>query len=74
MPNQIKLFEFVASSFLESITHHTPVFMLLALVCIASLLVPMHHKLGKWATRKLVEKNKQVRLAAAKRTIEELEN
>ena len=48
--------------------------MLLALVCIASLLVPMHHKLGKWATRKLVEKNKQVRLAAAKRTIEELEN
>jgi hypothetical protein len=46
----------------------------LALVCIASLLVPMHHKPEKWATRKLVEKNKQVRLAAAKKTIEELEN
>jgi tetratricopeptide (TPR) repeat protein len=59
---------------LENITHHTPVFMLLALVCIASLLVPMHHKIEKWATRKLVEKNKQVRLAAAKKTIEELEN
>jgi tetratricopeptide (TPR) repeat protein len=58
---------------LESITHHTPLFMLLALVCIASLLVPMHHKIEKWATRKLVEKNKQVRLAAAKKTIEELE-
>lgn len=47
--------------------------MLLALVCIAALLVPLHHKLEKWATHKLVEKNKQVRLAAAKRTINELE-
>jgi hypothetical protein len=59
---------------LENITHHTPVFMLLALVCIASLLVPMHHRIEKWATRKLVEKNKEVRLAAAKKTIAELEN
>jgi hypothetical protein len=59
--------------FLERITHHSPVLMLLALVCIAALLVPLHHKLEKWATNKLVEKNKQVRLAAAKKTIEELE-
>lgn len=55
--------------FLERITHHSPVFMLLALVCIAALLVPLHHKLEKWATHKLVEKNKQIRLAAAKKTI-----
>jgi hypothetical protein len=60
--------------FLENITHHTPVFMLLALVCIASILVPMHQKIEKWTTNKLVEKNKQVRLAAAKKTIAELEN
>ncbi len=59
--------------FLERITHHSPVLMLLALVCIAALLVPLHHKLEKWATNKLVEKNKQIRLAAAKKTIEELE-
>ena len=59
--------------FLESITHHSPVLMLLALVCIAALLVPLHHKLEKWATHKLVEKNKQIRLAGAKKTIEELE-
>ena len=59
--------------FLESITHHSPVLMLLALVCIAALLVPLHHKLEKWATTKLVEKNKLVRLAAAKKTIEKLE-
>ena len=60
--------------FIERITHHSPVLMLLALVCIAALLVPLHHKLEKWATHKLVEKNKQIRLAVAKKTIEELEN
>ena len=59
--------------FLEKITHHSPVLMLLALVCIAALLVPLHHKLEKWATHKLVEKNKQIRLASARKTIEELE-
>jgi tetratricopeptide (TPR) repeat protein len=59
--------------FLERITHHSPVLMLLALVCIAALLVPLHHKVEKWATAKLVEKNKQIRLASAKKTIEELE-
>ncbi|MBK8140547.1 MAG: hypothetical protein IPQ25_10860 [Chitinophagaceae bacterium] len=59
--------------FLERITHHNPILMLLALVCIAALLVPLHHKLEKWATHKLVEKNKAIRLAAAKKTIEELE-
>ena len=59
--------------FLENITHHSPVFMLLALVCIAALLVPLHHRLEKWTTHKLVEKNKAIRMANAKRTIEKLE-
>jgi tetratricopeptide (TPR) repeat protein len=59
--------------FLERITHHSPVLMLLGLVCIAALLVPLHHKVEKWATAKLVEKNKKIRLASAKKTIEELE-
>jgi tetratricopeptide (TPR) repeat protein len=59
--------------FLERITNHSPVLMLLALVCIAALLVPLHHKVEKWATAKLVEKNKKIRLAAAKKTIEQLE-
>jgi tetratricopeptide (TPR) repeat protein len=58
--------------FLERVTGHTPLFMLLALVCIAALLVPTHHKIEKWATAKLVEKNKAIRLAAAKKTIEKL--
>lgn len=47
--------------------------MLLALVCIAALLIPLHHKVEKWTTARLVEKNKQIRLAAAKKTIEKLE-
>lgn len=59
--------------FLEKVTHHSPLLMLLALVCIAALLVPLHHKIEKWATSKLVEKNKQIRLAAAKKTIQQLD-
>jgi tetratricopeptide (TPR) repeat protein len=59
--------------FLERISGHSPVLMLLALVCIAALLVPLHHKVEKWATVKLVEKNKKIRLANAKKTIEQLE-
>jgi hypothetical protein len=47
--------------------------MLLGMVCIAALIVPLHHRLEKWATIKVVEKNKQIRLAAAKKTIEKLE-
>ena len=69
------VFEFInllLHPFLERITHHYPILMLLALVSIAALLVPFHHKLEKLATNKLVEKNKQVRLAAAKKTIEKL--
>jgi cell wall assembly regulator SMI1 len=43
------------------------------LVSIAAFLVPLHHRLETWATNKLVENNKQIRLAAAKKTIEQLE-
>ena len=60
--------------FLERVHHHSPILMLLALVAIAAMLVPLHHKLEHWATTKLVEKNKAIRLAAAKKTIEQLEN
>ncbi len=59
--------------FLERITSHSPMLMLLALVCIAALLVPLHHKIEHWATYKIVEKNKAIRLAAARKTIEKLE-
>jgi tetratricopeptide (TPR) repeat protein len=58
---------------LEKITNHSPILMLVAMVCIAALLVPLHHRLEKWAKKTLVEKNRQIRLAAAKKTIEKLE-
>ena len=67
-----EFFNLLLHPFLERVTHHSPVLMLLALVCISALLVPLHHKLEKWATTKLLEKNKQIRLAAAKKKIEKL--
>ena len=70
------VFEFInllIHPWLEKITHHSPVFMLLGLVAIAALIVPLHHRLEHWTTQKLVEKNKAIRLAQAKKTIEELE-
>lgn len=70
------VFEFlnlILHPFLERLTNHSLLFILLGLVCIAALLVPLHHKLEIWATNKLIEKNKKIRLAAAKKTIEQLE-
>jgi tetratricopeptide (TPR) repeat protein len=70
------VFEFLnllVHPFLEDTTHHSPVLMLLALVCMAALLVPLHHRLEKWTANKLIEKNREIRLANAKRTIEKLE-
>ena len=70
------VFEFInllIHPYLEKVTHHSPVLMLLVLVIIAALIIPLHHKLEHWATTKLVEKNKAIRLAKAKKTIEELE-
>lgn len=43
------------------------------MVFIAALLIPLHHKLEHWITNKLVDKNTQIRLTAAKRTIEAVE-
>jgi hypothetical protein len=48
--------------------------MLLVLVAIAAMIVPLHHRLEHWTTQQLVAKNKAIRLAHAKRTIEELGN
>jgi tetratricopeptide (TPR) repeat protein len=70
------VFEFLnllLDPFLERMTNHTPLLMLLALVFIASFLIPLHHRVEKWSTAKLVEKNKRIRLANAKKTIEKLE-
>lgn len=70
------VFEFInllMHPFLGRVTYHNPILMLLALVALASLLIPLHHRLEKWIKEKVTEKNKKIRLANAKRTIEELE-
>jgi uncharacterized membrane protein len=70
------VFEFInilVHSYLEELTNHSQVLILLMLVGIAALLIPIHHKLEKWTVVKLIEKNKRVRLAAAKVTIEQLD-
>lgn len=59
--------------YLEELTHHSPVLMLLIMVCVAALLVPLHHRLEHWLTHRMIEKNNRIRLRAAKKTIEQLE-
>lgn len=70
------LFEFInlfLHPYLVAATNNSPLLMLLILAGIASLLVPLHHRIEKWVTIHLTEKNKKIRLAAARKTIESLE-
>jgi tetratricopeptide (TPR) repeat protein len=51
------LFEFITlliHPYIESFTHDTPVFMVLILMAIASILVPSHHRLEKWLKNKFI--------------------
>lgn len=68
------LFEFInllLHPVVEHLTQHSSVYMLIIMVGIAALLVPLHHKIEKWVTGKMVEKNRRIRLAAAHKIIEE---
>lgn len=70
------IFEFLnllLHPYVGKITHESPVWMLLIMVALAAVLVPLHHRLEHWITHRLVEKNNRIRLAAAKRTIQQLE-
>jgi NADH:ubiquinone oxidoreductase subunit 3 (subunit A) len=70
------VFEFInllVHPWLASFTNESPVLMLSALVLIGSLLIPLHHRLEHWIKEKMIEKNKAIRLAAAKKTIKKLE-
>lgn len=53
------IFEFISlliHPFIEKITHHTPVLMLLILMGLAAILVPLHHKLEHLIEERLVKK------------------
>ena len=70
------VFEFInllIHPFISDLTHHSPIWMFLIMVSIAAMLVPAHHKLEHWITNQLVEKNRRIRLEAAKKTIATLE-
>jgi tetratricopeptide (TPR) repeat protein len=69
------VFEFVnlfLHPFLIKFTDHSPVVMLFLMALIASILIPIHHRMEHWITSKLIEKNKQIRLAKAKSIVESL--
>lgn len=71
------VFEFInlfIHPYLDKLTSHSIPLMLGIMVCIAALLIPLHHKLEHWITHKMIEKNNKIRLAAAKKTIEQLES
>jgi tetratricopeptide (TPR) repeat protein len=70
------LFEFInllLSPLLGDVFDQSPMLILLAMVIIAGLLIPLHHRMEKFITNMLVSKNNRVRLEAARRTIAELE-
>ncbi|HEX5002532.1 MAG TPA: tetratricopeptide repeat protein [Bacteroidia bacterium] len=59
---------------LATLTHHSPFLMLVALVLVAAILIPAHHKLEHWVTTRLMEKNRQIKLSAAKHIMETINN
>jgi tetratricopeptide (TPR) repeat protein len=72
----LAVFEFInlfIHPYLSHATNDSPVWMLVVLIAIGALLIPLHHKLEKWITKIMVEKNKKIRLEAAKKTIQQLE-
>lgn len=71
------VFEFINLYFtpiISEATDYSPVWTLLIMVGIAALLVPMHHKTEKYVTKKIVAKNKEIKIAAARKTLEKLED
>ena len=72
----LMVFEFinlVIHPYVGNLTHHSPLWMLLVMVCIAALLIPLHHRIEKWVVQRMVDRNRKIRLKAAKKTIAKLE-
>ncbi|MDB5209921.1 MAG: Tetratricopeptide repeat-containing protein, partial [Sediminibacterium sp.] len=72
----LAVFEFInlfIHPYLAHATNDSPVLMLVVLIAIGALLVPLHHRMERWMTNVMVEKNKKIRLIAAKKTIASLE-
>lgn len=64
-------FEFInliIHPYIATITHETPFIMLSIMVCIAALLIPLHHRIEKFAITRLIQKNKQLKSINRKKT------
>jgi len=69
-------FEFInliIHPYLSHYTNDSPFLMLSALVIIGAMLIPLHHRIEKWVIEKMIEKNKRIRLTAAKKIIASIE-
>ncbi len=76
MMGLLLFFEFVnlfIHPYIAELTHESPLYTLLVMVIVASLLIPFHHRIEHWIKEKIVAKNKKIRLAAARRTVAQLE-
>lgn len=60
--------------YIADITDESPFFTLIAMVIIASFLIPFHHRIEHFIKVRIVDKNKKIRLAAARQTLMELED
>ncbi len=69
-------FEFInlfIHPYIGALTHHSPLYSLLIMVVIASILIPLHHKIEHRIKERMVVKNRRIRLAAARKTVAQLE-
>ena len=72
----LAVFEFInlfIHPYLSRVTNDSHFLMLTVLIAIGAFLIPLHHRLEQWITKIMVEKNKKIRLDAAKKTIAQLE-
>jgi tetratricopeptide (TPR) repeat protein len=70
------LFEYfymLIDPFVVRVTHESPLWMILMLLVIAMILEPAHNGVQHWIKHKVIAKNKQLRLEAAKTKVAKLE-
>lgn len=68
-----EFFYLLIDRFLEGFTHESTLWMLLIWVALGVLLAPVDKFMERWIQHRLVEKNKAIKIAAAHKTLDELE-
>ncbi|RYY55516.1 MAG: hypothetical protein EOO09_10205 [Chitinophagaceae bacterium] len=65
----VELLRLVSVTAVERLSAWSPLLLVPVVILIASLLIAFHFRLEKWAVKKLEQKNKQLRLADARRIV-----